>query len=1692
MDPVFKTCFLDGSGNVSHVFVFCGDKDNSGADFFSRSEYNMLTTKKVKIVCSDLYLHVDDSIYDIKRKILYTAFELEAHDHTDLPPAFSYDEMYLFGIVKQEFRLLDYYRNITDNESHVLNLSLLAQSLVNYTNVSDNESIGDEIMQIYRENEINKTLVYEDLQKMPWFYSENNVKHRKISLGQRFLDNSTELQTIDESFVVNPFDLWNESLLLNKKKHQAFENDFLFHFGDVQNNTLYVALAEPVMQYVESKGISSQDIVPVYYPVLGKQNVVTSEALQTEKQRLVGESRSKFFDVNLKHGFQKVSLFYDVFLEQKTPIQYASRGIGEFFLVLHPEDRSKKMPLENIFKHIHATLQVPFIQFNPGMRQENTYRVFYNDTAKNGKKIPYLPKNIITHFLKKTSRVQNICIFLDQRADVENTSDRPQSLFDTKDFVQMILLDNGDIQLQGVTHTPMLAAEFNGWLTRMCQPALTMINEFLQQSGYFIRNFHSIDDTFVEVVNMHYVCTLEMEKLSLKKFMGCLSSLFYHELENDKQDGMQMRYKRVENFRKMSPEDEYIAALLRHTRDKKIIESQVRKKFPGDPKQKLRDYEQRHMEFMIPGRYVNKKIEMLENPGFKTVIQRSGNVYTLEMHDINLSQYLHVLPIYVDSMLRMNMDSSVLTSERMELCKATVMIQDEAPPVAAQMSALPPMPSRIFEEKEKEPKLLADSDDEGEDDQGVAEVKTTKKDEDKEDDDEEEEDEDYDYGLDMYDDDDDEEDEDNDDEDKDNDDKDNDDKDNEEQDNEDEEQTGGGSDTDSEDSDSDDDDDLQQYGKKERISTYWGRRIEKRDPLLFKVLKRGFSRVNQDEQPVVLTQEEFQQVDPGAYTNALKYRTGPKGQANHYICPRYWCTKPGQEGPMTEEEAKSGKCGKVMNTTKDRSKEEPVGEYVIEYSGLNPEPGFVNTKKLQMVDAQGKNVCAPKCFKKWSTEGEKNKRKLCAPEHYDENYKEGVAPAAMPELQPVRPTDKYVLESNSFPLRHGRVAKLPIPIQTFLGTNNETCVMDRRIKPNCGVLLRYGPEMTPQGKQSFLACLADVYSYETNRAENPVSLAEFKKIVMESMTLDSYLQLHNSNIASVFQPKDHPNLDTVDLSPYQSSQYMKHIDTNDEDQVSFLKYTALSFEHFQKFLQDDSVTIDHTYLWELMSRPNPKLFKDGLNLAILEMPEQDNTNNVIVVCPTNAYAFPLFDKSRKTVLMLRQMNDKDAYYETIYRYYRTHKIQDGERVEQENIKKLFTDKSRDIKGLSTVMNVIRNVVNGKCGPRAPNVYNFQHSKTAEEIVAMMPSMSGLKITTVVMNFQGKVIGFLVAWSHPPSEVTSKKDFYLPCYPSSMKKHTYEIKWIDNPDLWTDYHSTVSFLRHVYAVSDQAIPCEPKFRVVDKEMITGVLTDTNQFVQIDKPIDNISMGDGLKTLSSSNYILSDKKIQVKAPKTEETIVVQNEESHRVFLETQFYRVFRSTMRILLNLYRHRFRYKEILELHESAEKTYRAKRKEVVALLKTIGEEQIVFQAYDTKVLMSLGEIYNCQGNCKEKKFCLYREENGQCQLLIPDKHLVSGTSNETVYYARLADELLRHKRIHLFMFYPDSYLNLSDTDYKIESNEFVITDNEFKNDYFRDLEPYLLRNYARKTTYETAVPTTRPYPVKANWVQEYEKAALDA
>ena len=63
--------------------------------------------------------------------------------------------------------------------------------------------------------------------------------------------------------------------------------------------------------------------------------------------------------------------------------------------------------------------------------------------------------------------------------------------------------------------------------------------------------------------------------------------------------------------------------------------------------------------------------------------------------------------------------------------------------------------------------------------------------------------------------------------------------------------------------------------------------------------------------------------------------------------------------------------------------------------------------------------------------------------------------------------------------------------------------------------------------------------------------------------------------------------------------------------------------------------------------PNDKLFKDGLNLIIMENKNYDITNNIHVICPSNVYSNNFFTNSKPTFMLYKEGD----FYEPIFILY---------------------------------------------------------------------------------------------------------------------------------------------------------------------------------------------------------------------------------------------------------------------------------------------------------------------------------------------------------------------------------------------------------------------------------------------------------
>ena len=1633
MREACKVCFLDKTGEVYKTFEFL-DSNATG----------------VKIS-----IYADDSIKMIKEKILFGVMSV------DLELKFCIEEMYLFGIVEQQFDVLSWYKQITQNETVPLEKETLCQLMINL--MDDTNSSIEGLTMTLEQIKLKEqgSLSYEDILELSWFQSKTKIT-RKVPLGirtQLSLENKKKkILQRDEIFSGNPYDLLTEEILIQdlykNKEVVILDTEFLFHYGDTfKDNTIYVCLAEDLLE--ENDNALSK----FYFPYLFKADINTIQELRSKREELIDK-------VKMVSKMHETDIFHNVYDESKIPFHYNEKGIETFAVnILNDKlfQAVMKVPLEAIFKNIHATKAMPYVMFYSGMKQDHMVRLFYEEEAKNGNKIPYLLSDTLLEMNRtKTGTSPHIVIY----AVVSKGISTDISI---KDCVQIILEQTGNIKMRGTLQTPLEYEAFEVWLRETSESVFRPINEFLMQSGYEIRLFNSLLDPNLIVSDMTYKVSFELKKkLDFANHLKCLSAILSNEPDlKVNEPGESYRYKRVEHFQKMNEEEQFIFQILKLSQDKQVVEKELQKRFPQYTKAALQrllnTYATKYRT--INGRFVHKKTESLAHAGFPVSILEAtfGNACTIRIKQIDMVPYVLLIPKYIESILKMSQQGELdVSSKWMTIWRG----------IGSKSSIEPE--TQVYIKDEQSPSLFISSINEEEIEMN--------------DDDADNHDDFLDGYLDLMDNDEEEEEE-------------------EEEEVEEEkkaaeeeeeqkvaeesfqfqEEDDVPQEKEEEEAKEEEKKDSQESNfslggapKKGSIRGYFTDRIETRDPTLYKALD-GYVTIcpeSQRRQPVLITQKEKYEIDSKyssimseysskseaekkefeknnydvlPYYSALEYGKDKNKNPLYYVCPRFWCTKAGQEGPLTKKEADDvNVCGKIITNYAKPGENEYVYSRDYDKAAFRGHPSFV-----QQTTKEGKKIGYPCCFGKWDAK----RAKECNPEVYDTN-KDTTKEKAIDKMKQL-----YVLGYNRRePLPEGRHGFIPMPIQQFMNVDSNACVVNgelRTVKRDCPILLRFGVEKSLNDKQSFLACMADLYSYELNLTKEPaIRLEKFREILASKITLDIFVQLQNGTLVTRFTDRKAVK-ESINIEDYKDQKLYSNIDKREESQVMFLKHCIISHQNFLGYITDPEVTIDHTFLWDVVSRPI--LFVKGINLVILELMLDDITNKVKIVCPTNNFQKPLFHKSRPTVLLLKSQD----IYEPMYIIKRDSKSND------EIYKKYFDLKESNIGDMSSILEKIQQLSETKCLPflsKQPSSYKIKENITVTDLYKKMTELK-FDISHRVVNFQSKIIALLVVYK--------KQNMYLPCLPSTNADvdELTEFKMMDDDELWNSYETTVAFLKHVYEISDKKIPCKPKYLIVENEMIVGMLTLTNQFVQIDPPVQNIKNADNIPVMKSSNYIMADKKITTGTSLTN----VPHKSIAYIYLENQFYNAFRTTMRILMQLYKNRHLSKKMSSLCYNTQLTEKAKLDQMRKYLINIASGEVVFQHYKDDVILSLHQIFTCQVNAN-KPYCLIKEEgNNKGVLVIPDKHLLTQEKNETIYYTRLADELLRHKRIHLFMFYPGEYLNMNSQEYEVAEGEFLTPKSILTPEYFSKLKKNEYKLYGRTVPYESTEPIypliSEPIPI---------------
>jgi len=1638
-------------------------------------------------------IHFDDSIGTIKLKLI------EAISNT-----FSIEQIYLFCEKKELLNATNIYQTLTQKNRLELTKIRLDQFLLNVHDETGNSIVSQlPIKEVY---------TYDDILEL-------NLANKQLTvskvLGQKFFIIENEYP-----FVCNPFDVTMYDPFIERaarKSLTTLNSHLLLNNGGIIDNNIYLCLSEDVLLKAKENGLPEEVTCTIYYPFLQKHEINSYDELLEKKFSLIDENK-RLLTKNTLDTFESVNMFYDVYKYRKETKKYKYKSSGiKFIKMTIRQEFSIKIPLDVIFKIIHATEANPLIKYNPSIKLEKIYRLYADKISTDGRKIPLLSKANIFKLMRDVGKTKSVTVFINS---AENTS-----------LLTCNFEDNGNITITGEFDKIVSVSDIDAIIKSNVNPIIQEVKNYLEQSGYTIQLYESIYNDNISVKQLNYQSNIEITKpIKVSDFIGCITSAFVIETKDIKaKTGLNMRFKRVANFNKFTSQEAFI-----------IEQANQKDGLKGDEivlalieNYRMEESDARSLvakmasELQVERGVKRRDIEIKSNPGFKTniILNSITSTITINVENINDIFYLETIPIYLDSFIRLTQDktstlvpskiinSLCSTEEKMELA-----IEDIIAPVE---EAFPEQEIPIVESDDM------DFEDFSEYVKGVEEVKEPKVksaldliygDED-----------DYEYD-------------------------------------EDEDLNGGGNMQGGVSSDSGEfvedmklpsssDETPPKKSKKplpiskpvlkfkveepepeeETVRDIAGMRLKnpspfasrmyELDPVLFLKEDKGkfgrYSRVcpsSAMRQPVLITEDEMQHMKNEEYEKVIKkygketFDAYPKEKQNdiikkesflreediikygstpdnkyYYTCPRYWCLKTNRPIDPSEMvdvvDKKTGKmtkrhptCGGIIPDDQTEIKND--GNYVYEFFDKQEHgtkenykkhyPGFLASKK------HPDGLCVPCCFSKWNTPGQIGRRKECS-EHDSEKEKQSNAVASKKpkskkkkeeemDNDEVVEKDNYVKGPEKFPLDSGRWGYLPVSIQNFFQEASSTCQISKtntNIKPNHTCLLRHGVEFS--NKQSFIACIADAKYYAETM--NIPSVSDMKKIIIDSINIDDYITYQNGNNVTSFTFADDSNLNKIEITKYLTSKLYNKIYNSGKELLptedKYFRKVASSFENFISYLSDDKEEIDYTYLWDIICRPNPGLFSKGCNLIIMEIVNNDITNNVELICPTNHYSGEVYNSSRQTLFIVKI----DKLYEPIYAYENKEK--------SIKVTKFFSEHSQVLSSnmRAIFQKIIKPIIREICSPLSsmPTVYKFKHPILLEKLTSVLNSKD-YTIEKQILNYQSKVIGV----------IASKNGIsgYIPCYPAAMEPSLSNFVFMNDDSIYNPYDKTIKFLTMVHKDTKGVVPVNPELKILEDEHVVGILTETNQFIQLSNPISISSVKDSIPVIKDNNYIVNKNAKPIVSAEsyisTSDTIDSERADYiKRIKLETNFYNVFRNTVRILLNDY-------ENITMRETIEKElnasyvlYSAKLHKVIEYIKTLVKDTIVFSDnYDYNLINSVSTCITLPGDkCNSKNpVCSFTKGN-KCQLIIPKRNLLNDkNSNEIIYFGKMADELIRYSRIKTFIFQPQTYLSFGTLGYNLRENEIIVIQSLLTKDYFDGLVPVEMNKYVKYNTYDNTEP----------------------
>ena len=319
---------------------------------------------------------------------------------------YSIEEIYLFYLAEDTISNFSLYQSLTGMNYTTQKYSNMINQRITKPNLLYKKRITKGILNNFLIN------IIRDKNGKPFELSksENDFENEKDSY-QKIIELKLNNQTFwiartlgqkslfiknENPYIVNPFEAGKGSFEKTiSSSLLTLNSNLLLDSGKIVQNNIYLCFAKDVLSEFPS---FQEEIIQLYYPFLYLKNIISFDQLESSEE-LLKESSKKILNENILRNFENIDLFFDIYKNKKTNLNYKISGVQYIKTVIHPEYEIK-IPLEVIFKILHATERNPLIKYNASSRQENVYRLYTDKISTDGRKIPFLSKSTILKLIK--------------------------------------------------------------------------------------------------------------------------------------------------------------------------------------------------------------------------------------------------------------------------------------------------------------------------------------------------------------------------------------------------------------------------------------------------------------------------------------------------------------------------------------------------------------------------------------------------------------------------------------------------------------------------------------------------------------------------------------------------------------------------------------------------------------------------------------------------------------------------------------------------------------------------------------------------------------------------------------------------------------------------------------------------------------------------------------------------------------------------------------------------------------------------------------------------------------------------------------------------------------------------------------------------------------------------------------------